>query len=324
MRDGGRLTRAADQTEERAKRMMPITEMDEDRRLIADVAARAGARRVAAFAAARLPLVEHALERAVAGLGAELGGVSDAVARAVGTGGRGGRRWRPLLALAAAEACGGRPEETADVAAAVELTHTASLVLDDLPCMDDSAQRRGESATHRLVGSAGAILVSIGLLGRAAELLAASPRQGAALAGDWGRCLGLAGMAGGQAADLAAWRAGPARRLLREKTTALSAFALTAGARAAGAGEAERTALGRFGRDLGWAYQLSDDAADAEEDAAIGRAPGGRAPLRQRDRLMRRAERTLREAEGLRADGVELLLAFARAVVPQAGAEPRT
>lgn len=296
--------------------MMPITEMHEERARMEALGRRVAEERAAGFAARVLPLLEDELGRAVGGLGAGLGALGDAVSRAVGAGGAGGRRWRPLLTFAAARACGGDPAGAAGVAAAVELTHTASLVLDDLPCMDDDETRRGLPATHRLVGPAGAILVSIGLLGRAAELLAASPRGAAELGAEWGRCVGLGGMSGGQAADLAGWRTGASRRLLREKTTALSAFAVTAGARAAGADGEAREALGAFGRALGWAYQLSDDADDAGRDAAIGRASPSRAPRRQAARLLGLAEARLAATPGLVPEGAALLAAYARAIVP--------
>lgn len=271
--------------------------------------------RVAAFTAELLPAVEAELARAVAQMGAGLDAVEGAAARAVGTGGRGGRRWRPLLTLAAAEACGGRAAEAMGAAVAVELTHTASLVLDDLPCMDDGDLRRGLPTAHRSVGAAGAILVAVGLLGKAAELLGGG-RGGGPLAAEWGRCIGLRGMSGGQAVDVAGWRDAAGRRLLREKTTALSALAVIAGARAAGAGEATRAALERYGRGLGWAYQLADDAADLAEDAAAGKAPGGRRPLRQSRLLLHLAERALAEAPGVSGAGAALLADFGRAVVP--------
>ncbi len=296
--------------------MMPIAGMRDDLALIEALRRRRGADRAAAFSSRWLPLLDDELRRAVDGLGAELGGVEGAVARAVGVGGAAGRRWRPLLTFAAARACGGDPAEAMGVAAAVEVTHTASLVLDDLPCMDDDETRRGSPATHRLVGPAGAILVAIGLLGRASELLAASPRDGAGLCAEWGRCFGLRGMAGGQAADLAGWRTGATRRLLREKTTALSAFAVTAGARAAGADAEPREALAAFGRALGWAYQLADDAQDVEQDAAAGRRCPSRAPRRHAARLLRLAEDRLAQTAGLVPEGAELLSAFARSIVP--------
>lgn len=285
-----------------------------------DVAAPSGdAERVTGWVASRLPLLEATLEGAVADLGPEIAGVHQAVDLAVGTRNRGGRRWRPLLSLAAAEACGADSARVLGVAAAVELTHTASLVLDDLPSMDDAPERRGLPATHRLVGPGAAILVAMGLLGRAAELLARAPAGSVGLLASWGDAFGLRGMAGGQAVDLdgRAPLVGAARRLHRKKTTALSAFALAAGARAAAAPPEAIDALERYGRDLGWAYQLMDDATDAEEDARMGRACGGRRPVRQSRILTTRAVRGLWECRSLTREGRELLISFARVVVPE-------
>ena len=273
-----------------------------------------------AFVDGGLAALEARLEELCRGLGQELPGLPEVLARAVGTGGRGGARWRPLLTLAAAEACGGDRSDALDAAVAVELTHTASLVLDDLPCMDDSPLRRGQPATHRLVGSAGAILLSVGLLARAVDLLGRQPRWGGVLCAEWGRTVGLQGMAGGQAMDVAATAPlrGSARRLHRAKSTLLPAFALSSGARMAGADETTRAGLESFGRFLGWAYQLVDDACDVGEDRENGRAPGGLRPLSQSRRLLRRASRRLRGEPGLGGEGVELLVGLAgRIVVPE-------
>lgn len=270
----------------------------------------------ATFTARVTPLLNAHLRTAVLdGLGG-MGPIDEALRLAVGLHGRRGRRWRPVLTLAAAEAVGGRVEDALDAAVAVELTHTASLVLDDLPCMDDSPERRGEPATHRLVGSAGAILVAVGLLARAAEYLGRSP-AGAELAGEWGEMFGFMGMAGGQAVDVATGGhcRGGARRLYRRKTTALAAFALTAGGRAAGAAPHTLSTLHRFGRDVGWAYQLVDDAEDRAEDRAAGRCPGGRHPLRQGARLLARALDVLHRDSGVSADGAALLDHLASDVV---------
>ncbi len=268
----------------------------------------------------RLPEFEAVLARSVGGLGEGLAWVEQASALAVGTEGRGGRRWRPLLTLAAAEATGTMRAAVFDVAVAVELTHTASLVLDDLPCMDDAATRRGLAATHRLVGSAGAILVSVGLLGRAAELISGVPQVGGMLGAAWGRAIGLDGMAGGQAVDVAfsGSARGGARRLMRRKTTALSALAAAGGAAAGGATPVAVAAIDTFGRDLGWAYQLADDADDLAEDDAAGRAAGGRSPRRQAAFLLKRAARHLAASGAVRRGGVELLTDFAAWLVPPA------
>jgi geranylgeranyl pyrophosphate synthase len=267
----------------------------------------------AEFESRARPEVEAALQAAVAGLARGLGPIGEALRVSVGAGGAGGRRWRPLLTLAAAEAAGVRGPAVLDAAVGIELTHTASLVLDDLPCMDDSATRRGRAATHRQVGTAGAILVAVGLLGRAAELLG-----DAGSASQWGRTIGLRGMAGGQAVDVAMSGAarGAARRLMRCKTTSLAALAAGAGARAGGAAPAVVRTLEAFGNELGWAYQLADDALDALEDGVAGRIAGGRWPRRQAAFLLRRGSRRLHACPGLRAEGVELLDDMARELVP--------
>jgi len=276
---------------------------------------------VDAFLERHRPRFESRLARVSADLGSGVGGLPEVVARAVGTDGRGGRRWRPMLTLAAAEATGamGGSEEEAvlDVAVAVELTHTASLVLDDMPCMDDSASRRGEPATHRLVGSAGAILLSVGMLARAVELLGGHDRAGGAVCEQWGRAIGLRGMAGGQAMDVAAKGPlrGSARRLHRAKSSLLPAFALASGAKAAGAGAGICVGLDTFGRSLGWAYQLLDDVEDLEEDARLGRVTSGLHPLALSRRIMRRAYRRLRRQPGLDEAGREILIGLAGRVV---------
>ena len=271
---------------------------------------------VSDFTSRVAPLIHDGLVDAAAGVPAGLGPIDEAVRVVLGLQGARGRRWRPVLTLAVAEATGGNLTDALDAAVAVELTHAASLVLDDLPCMDDSDHRRGAPAAHRLVGSAGAILVAVGLLARAAEYLGRS-RDGASLTADWGDTFGFNGMSGGQALDMITGGhcVGDVRRLYRRKTTALSAFAVTAGARASGADPNVLPTLHRFGRDLGWAYQLVDDAQDLEEDRAAGRADVGRDPLRQGMRILDRALQDLHEPNLLTETGLSLLSHLARDVV---------
>jgi geranylgeranyl pyrophosphate synthase len=264
-------------------------------------------------------LFEAALAREAVAVAAPLPFLAEAAAQTLGTAGHSaGRRWRPMLALVTAEACGGEATDALSVALAVELTHTASLLLDDLPCMDDAATRRGELVAHRRLGNAGAILLAVGLLGRASERLGEVRHAGGTLAASWGRTIGLAGMAGGQAIDLAATGRtaprGAARRLMRRKTTALAALACEGGARAVRAAAPTVDAVTRFGRDLGWAYQLADDACDAAEDAAAGRCVAGRAPARQAAYLLARAGRRLTGAP-LPRDGAQRLRHLADRVV---------
>lgn len=263
------------------------------------------------------PLIDEGLAHTVVAVPEVLIPVQTAVGRAVGVNGRAGRRWRPLVTLAVAEAVGGSARDAVDAAVAVELTHTASLVLDDLPCMDDSPVRRGEPSTHQLLGTAGAILVAVGLLARAAELLGSNADHGAALSRVWGTTFGFQGMSGGQAVDVALGGTcrGAMRRLYRRKTTSLVAFAVDAGALLGGAPLATRRRLHRFGESLGWAYQLVDDAHDVGEDLELGRAGASSNPLRHADRLLERGILAMRSAPSMAPGGAALLEELARDVV---------
>jgi geranylgeranyl diphosphate synthase, type II len=189
----------------------------------------------------------------------------------------GGRRFRPLLSLATCELVGGDPRHALDVACAMEFIHTASLVLDDLPCMDDARTRRGVEAVHLRFGTATAILVSFALLNLAHELLASpAPDAGRMVPFERhryvARAIGANGMIGGQEADLRlSARALPASAELREvrllKTSALITAAAVAGAYTGGARAAEIARIEEFGAGLGRVFQRVDDNLDADEDA---------------------------------------------------------
>lgn len=269
------------------------------------------------FMARARPRLDEALRATVDAIPGALGPVNGVASRALGVEGRQGRRWRPFLTLAAADAVGGTVSDAMDAAVAVELTHTASLVLDDMPCMDDSTCRRGEPSTHSLVGSAGAILLAIGLLARAAELLGRTPGCGGELSSFWGRTFGFNGMSGGQAVDLTrrGEATGEVRRLYRRKTTSLAMFAVEAGAIVGGADDPVRRHLRGFGQDLGWAYQLVDDVKDLAEDRSLGRSPHERNPMRHARRLLNRGLGRLDHLGDLRPGGRELLGDMARDVV---------
>jgi geranylgeranyl diphosphate synthase type II len=188
----------------------------------------------------------------------------------------GGKRYRPLLTLAACELVGGDPSLALEAGCAIEYLHTSSLLLDDLPCMDGAVERRGRRALHQVVGEAETILVSLVLINTAHQILA---RTGPADAGARERfhgrichLIGPEGMIGGQQVDL--WIArgavlpsarGHEGQWLR-KTSALITAALLAGAQVGEASVEQMQALECFGRELGEAYQLADDALDVEED----------------------------------------------------------
>lgn len=196
-----------------------------------------------------------------------------------------GKRLRPLLALAAAEAVAGSATEPMRIAAAsIELVHCYSLVHDDLPAMDDDDLRRGQPTNHKVFGEAIAILAGDGLLTLAFQWIAEagiSARQGgergdylqAALA--LARGAGMWGMVRGQARDLAEPppESLPAiEQLHREKTGGLFRAAVEIGGAVGGASQAQLEALGRFGEAYGVAFQHADDRDDAEHGAFAGEA----------------------------------------------------
>lgn len=271
-----------------------------------------------AFAAEHLPAVEQTLAQAIDGVKLPGASLNLAVEDAVDLGGAQAHRWRPLVVLAAADACGARPGAALSVAVAIELTHAASLVLDDLPCMDNAPLRRGRPSTHQSVGTAGAILIAVGLLGRAVELLGRAPYGQAELVRCWGDAVGLAGMSGGQMMDLRERNGdeltGEARRLYRRKTTALAVFSAWSGGIVAGAHAELLAALGRYGDHLGWAYQLRDDDADVEEDGAGSRLLAMEQAALRRARLVSRAERALQGPAWPNPDSAEALAAAARKI----------
>jgi geranylgeranyl diphosphate synthase type II len=192
-----------------------------------------------------------------------------------------GKRLRPLLALAAAEAVGRDPDEPLRLAAAaVELVHCYSLVHDDLPAMDDDDFRRGQPTNHKVFGEATAILAGDALLTLAFQWLAEAGTAAGAATGEplvaqqtlraiiaLAKAAGMSGMVRGQARDLAEAQhesLQSVERLAAEKTGALFRAALEVGAALADAGPAQMEALVRFGEHYGVAFQHADDLADEE------------------------------------------------------------
>lgn len=180
----------------------------------------------------------------------------------------GGKRMRPLLVFAAAEAVGGDPERAVDAAAAIELVHTYSLVHDDLPCMDDDAFRRGRPTVHVVYGEALGVLVGDALLTEAFGVLSGA-EHGARLAGELARAAGAAGMIAGQVADISGGVTDLEAlvRLHRAKTGALLRAAVRMGGVCGGADPTAMAALDAYGGGLGLAFQVHDDLLDAEQDA---------------------------------------------------------
>lgn len=185
----------------------------------------------------------------------------------------GGKRMRPLLAIAAYEAVS--DDSLAQVfpaATAVELVHTYSLVHDDLPCMDDDDVRRGRPTVHRAFDEATAVLAGDALLTEAFAVLAAAPCSPAvriALVRELADAAGYRGMVGGQAGDIglgASITDEPTlRRVHALKTGALLRGSVRMGAITGNASAAVLEQLTRYGEALGLAFQLADDVLDADE-----------------------------------------------------------
>ncbi len=204
----------------------------------------------------------------------------------------GGKRLRPILTLAAAQACGIR--QVADAlpgACAVECVHTYSLIHDDLPCMDNDDLRRGRPTSHKVFGEGVAVLAGDALLTVAFEILARSkPTERysvADLVAELARAAGSRFLIGGQVADLEAegQKPDPAelRFIHRGKTAAMMVCSLKLGAMSANATPRTLRILEDFGDHLGLAFQVIDDILDCTEssgtlgksagkDAAVGKA----------------------------------------------------
>ena len=183
------------------------------------------------------------------------------------------KRLRPILALMVADVLRGDADSVLPAACALEMVHTASLILDDLPSMDDATSRRGRPACHIAHGEANAVLAAFALLSRAYEVLAdgwpggPDPATRADLAGELARAVGLDGMIAGQAEDLAATDRtldfATLEFIHRHKTGALFMASAAVGAAAARASASERAALVAYAKNLGLAFQIVDDLIDA-------------------------------------------------------------
>jgi farnesyl diphosphate synthase len=239
----------------------------------------------------RLEQVEHALERWVTAdtpLGLDHGAPAalvEAMRYAVLDG---GKRLRPLLVLAAHEAVAAvgasHPEAALRAACAVELIHAYSLVHDDMPCMDNDVLRRGKPTVHVQFGQASALLAGDALQALAFELL--TPMDGtvpaatqARLCALLARAAGSAGMAGGQAIDLASVGMPLTERQLREmhelKTGALLQSSVIMGAHCGAPDSTALAGLQQYGAAIGLAFQVVDDILDVIADSAtLGKTAG--------------------------------------------------
>ena len=196
----------------------------------------------------------------------------------------GGKRLRPLLALATCEVVGGNPRAAMRAACAVELIHAYSLVHDDMPCMDNDVLRRGKPTVHVKFGQAQALLAGDALQALAFELLVPGEAElpdamGARLCRLLARAAGADGMAGGQAVDLASVGLAldqPALEAMhRRKTGALLQASVLMGAATGTPLAAAGQALATYGACVGLAFQVVDDILDVTADSAtLGKTAG--------------------------------------------------
>lgn len=196
----------------------------------------------------------------------------------------GGKRIRPILTIAAAQAVQDSAPGVENAAATLELIHTYSLIHDDLPALDNDDLRRGRPTNHKVFGEAMAILAGDSLLTLAFEVLSRlegiSAEQKIRLVEELSRASGtVGGMIGGQVHDIEGERKAPTASLLeaihKAKTGALLRASVRMGAIYAGADEKQLAALSGFGEHVGLAFQIVDDILDVEESSeALGKTAG--------------------------------------------------
>lgn len=201
----------------------------------------------------------------------------------------GGKRLRSILVIAGAEAVRGLAKEVINIACAIEMIHTFSLIHDDLPAMDDDNLRRGRPTNHKVYGEATAILAGDGLLAEAFYLLTKDVsdknyRTALSIVNDIAVATGARGMTGGQQIDMeytgdsVTARCGTEENLTKlhnMKTGALITVSATSGAKFCGATREELDALKIYGESIGLAFQIADDILDIEgKEEEIGKDVG--------------------------------------------------
>jgi geranylgeranyl diphosphate synthase, type II len=196
----------------------------------------------------------------------------------------GGKRIRPILAMAAADVVNGGPPGVLPLAAAIECIHTYSLIHDDLPAMDDDDLRRGKPTAHKVFGEAVAILAGDALLTFAFGLLTSPgvmriyrPERLLCVIRELAAAAGSENLIAGQVLDIMSEGRTPdaetVEYIVRCKTGALIRASLTSGARLAGGSQEQIGILGQFGEMLGAVFQIKDDLLDLEGDPTkLGKA----------------------------------------------------
>lgn len=232
------------------------------------------------YLAERIALVDAALERFIPSAETRPATLHQAMRHSVFAG---GKRLRPILCLAAAEACGGTIEQAIHAACAVECLHTYSLIHDDLPCMDDDDFRRGVPTCHKVYGDGVAVLAGDSLQALAFELVAGTTATSRYATADMvlelARTAGSLHLVGGQVADLE----GEGKKLPMEdlryihesKTAALLTTSVKLGGMSANATPEQLQALHTFGMATGLAFQIIDDILDVTQTTEkLGKSAG--------------------------------------------------
>jgi geranylgeranyl diphosphate synthase type II len=189
----------------------------------------------------------------------------------------GGKRFRPILAIASFEAVGGKGKAILPVACAIEMIHTYSLIHDDLPCMDDDDLRRGKPTLHKVYGDGMAVLAGDALHALAFELLLQSKNPQVVY--EVAKAIGTEGMIGGQVKDLEAEGKKVSLKQVEyihtHKTGKLLRASVRAGAILGGADKATLSALSSYGEKFGLAFQIVDDILDVVgKEEVIGKKKG--------------------------------------------------
>jgi geranylgeranyl diphosphate synthase type II len=238
----------------------------------------------------------------------------------------GGKRIRPILCMAAAEAVGGRAEEALPAACAFEMVHTYSLIHDDLPAMDDDDLRRGRPTCHVAFDEATAILAGDALMALAFEVIAAAPGAPPERRLEAVRILaaasGASGMAQGQMRDIQSegirLTLDQLKAMHALKTGAMIEAALVCGAVVAGAAPEPIERLKGYGRAVGLAFQVTDDILNVEGDASLLGKSVGTDELREKNcfPVLLGLEKSKEFAENLIQDAVSAIAGFDRKADP--------
>ena len=231
----------------------------------------------------------------------------------------GGKRFRPVLALSACVACGGKIEDALIPAASVELIHCYSLVHDDLPALDNDDERRGKPSCHKEFGEGEAILAGDGLLTLSFQILAhvQPASQAAALLSEISTASGTYGMIGGQVAEMKLTeeqRTLPALDYISShKTGKLIKAASVAGAIVAGASKEDQKRLAKFGESLGLAFQFIDDLMDGDGYLNLIKAKDIRQKVRD---LIAKAKRSIHPL-GQKAENLQTMADYLLRRMPE-------